>query len=114
MIKLISEDVIIEEINKFRAKLTEEKYAKHFKNWNKVMQYHFTDIDKHYYIKLANGVPSEIFEGEAEKPEIAYTMDTETFIQIQRGELKGLKAYNSGKVKVKASIPDLLKLQKLN
>jgi hypothetical protein len=33
---------------------------------------------------------------------------------MSRKEISGLKAYAQGKVKVRASMPDLLKLQKLD
>lgn len=111
---MATKEEVLEEMNKFRSKIQEEKFARHFKKWNKTMQYHFTDTNEHYYIKLVDGIPEDVVEGQAEKPEISYSMSTDLFMQIQRGEISGLKAYNSGKLKVKASMSDLIKLQKLN
>jgi putative sterol carrier protein len=105
---------ILQEMNNFRAKMMEEKFAKSFKGWNKTMQYHFTDTDDHFYIKVNDGKPDEPVEGQVEKPEITYTMSSETFFSVMRGEISGMKAYTSGKLKVKASMGDLMKLQKLN
>ncbi|MEA2070678.1 MAG: SCP2 sterol-binding domain-containing protein [Asgard group archaeon] len=111
---MTSKEEIIEEMNKFREKMMQEKYAKHFQGWNKTMQYYFTDRDEKYYIELVNGKPKEPKEGEIEKPEISYKMSTDTFLSLMNGEISGMKAYTSGKLKVKASMPDLMKLQKLN
>ncbi len=78
------------------------------------MQYHFTDTDEKWYIKLVDGKTDEPVKGEVEKAEISYKMSTETFLEVMRSKISGLKAYSSGKLKVKASMPDLMKLQKLN
>ncbi|MHA1124353.1 MAG: SCP2 sterol-binding domain-containing protein [Candidatus Heimdallarchaeota archaeon] len=109
-----NDEEIIAEMNKLREKMTSEKLAHHFKNWNKTMQYHFTDTDEYWYIKLVNGQPEEPVKGKVEKPEISYKMSTTDYFALMRNEVKGLKLYNSGRLKIKAAMPDILKLQKLN
>jgi putative sterol carrier protein len=49
-----------------------------------------------------------------EKPEVLYEMSSDTFAAIARRETTGMKAYMQGKIKVKASMTDLMKLQKLD
>ena len=112
--KETSDDEIISEISKIREKMTDEKVARNFKSWNKTMQYYFPDVDAYFHVKLTNGVPGEIIKGKAEKPEISYEMNTEDFFALNRGEVSGLKLYNQKKIKIKASMPDIIKLQKLN
>lgn len=107
------DEEIIAEMNKLREKITSEKFARHFKNWNKTMQYHFTDTDEYWYIKLVNGQPEEPVKGKVEKPEIGYQMTTTDYFALMRDEVKGLKLYNQGKLKIKAAMPDIIKLQKL-
>ncbi|NHJ49502.1 MAG: SCP2 sterol-binding domain-containing protein [Asgard group archaeon] len=109
-----SDEEIINEINKIKIKLADEKLAKHFKSWNKTMQYYFPDVDAHFYLKLENGVPGEVVKGKVEKPEISYEITTEDFFALNRGEISGLKLYNQKRLKIKASMPDIIKLQKLN
>jgi len=41
-------------------------------------------------------------------------MDSDTFLAINRKEITGMKAYQQKKVKVKAKMPILMKLQKLD
>jgi putative sterol carrier protein len=110
---VVTKEEIIAELNKFRLKFSEEKTADEFKNWNKIMLYHLTDIDDYYYIKLINGKPEEPRNEKIDNPEITYQMTAGTFMDLMHGKTTGMKAYITGKVKVKASVPDLMKLQKL-
>ncbi|NPE09375.1 MAG: hypothetical protein GNW80_13900 [Asgard group archaeon] len=111
---MVTDEEIIKEINVLKKRITDEKLARHFKNWNKIMQYYFPDVDAYFHIKLVNGVPGDVIKGKVEKPEISYKMTTEDFFALNRGEISGLKLYNQKRLKIKASMPDILKLQKLN
>jgi hypothetical protein len=111
---MVTDAEIIEQINVLKERITSEKLAKHFKTWNKTMQYYFPDINAYFHIILEKGVPGEVIKGKVEKPEISYEMTTEDFFALNRGEVSGLKLYNQKRLKIKASMPDILKLQKLN
>ena len=111
---MVSDEEIIAEMNKVREKMTSDKLARHFKNWNKTMQYFFTDTEEYWYIKLVNGQPEEPVKGQVEKPQISYKIATNDWLDLMHGKVKGLKLYNQGKIKIKASMPDILKLQKLD
>ena len=108
-----TDEEIVAEMKKFFVKMTSEKFARHFKTWNKTMQYHFTDIDEYWYIKVIDGQPQDPVKGKVEKPEISYQMSTTDYFALMRDEVKGLKLYNQGKLKIKAAMPDIIKLQKL-
>ncbi len=110
---MVTDEEIRAELNNFRSKITNEKLTRHFKKWNKTMQYHFTDIEEYWYIKLVNGFPEEPVKGQVEKPEISYKIATDDWLDLMHGKVKGLKLYNQGKIKIKASMPDIIKLQKL-
>jgi putative sterol carrier protein len=102
-------------IEKFRLKFSDPRVVKDYKNWSgKVMQYHFTDTDQYYHIRFQDGLPLPAVKGKAEKADVSYEMSSEIFLAMSRKEISGLKAYAQGKVKVKAPMPDLLKLQKLD
>jgi len=111
---MVSDEEIIAEMDKFRAKMTDEKYARHFKNWNKVMQYYFSDTQDYWYIEVKNGQPGQPVKGKVEKPDISYEMTTGDFLDLMQGRVSGLKLYNQKRLKIKASMPDILKLQKLS
>jgi putative sterol carrier protein len=99
-----------------RKKYTDPRVAGNFKGWNKTMQYHFTDTDQYWVIRLVNGEPqtAQKLEGPAEKPEIQYDMDTDTLRAMSRGELSGMEAFQQKRLRMKASMPDMMKLQALN
>jgi putative sterol carrier protein len=102
-------------LESFRLKFHDPRVAKDYKNWSgKVMQYHFTDTDEYYHIRFQDGQPQPAVKGKPEKADVYYEMSSEIFRAMSRKEISGLKAYAQGKVKVKASMPDLLKLQKLD
>ena len=111
---MVTDEEIIQEINVLKKKITDEKLARHFKTWNKTMQYYFPDIDAYFHIKLINGQPGDVIKGKAEKPEISYEMTTKDFFALNHGEISGLKLYNQKRLKIKAPMPDIIKLQKLN
>ncbi len=111
---MVTDEEIISEMNKVRAKLVDEKLARHFKTWNKTMQYFFTDTEEFWHIKLVNGQPEEPVKDKVENPEISYEMSTADFFSLMHGEISGLKLYNQKRLKIKAKMPDIIKLQKLN
>lgn len=110
---MVDKEDLMKYLDEQSKKFTHEKVVKSFKNWNKIMQYHFTDTDEYYTIKLVNGQPEPVIEGKVDSPDIEYTMSTEIFIALSKKEISGLKAYQQKKIKVKATMPEILKLQKL-
>jgi putative sterol carrier protein len=111
---MISKEELLEILDEQKKKYTHEKVASSFKKWNKTIQYHFTDREEYYSFELVNGQPGSIIEGKIENPDIEYTMSTETFMSLVKKEITGFKLYQQKKIKVKASMPELLKLQKLD
>lgn len=99
----------------FRLKFMDARVAKDFKGWNgKTMQYLFTDSGEYYHITFRDGEPAPAVRGKPGKAEIQYELSTETFLALARREITGLRAYAQGKVKLRASMPDMLKLQKID
>ena len=101
-------------MQKVIEKMTSDKLSRHFRGWNKTMQYYFTDTEEKYYIDLVNGIPQAPVKGEKPEAKIKYYMSTIDYLALMRGEIAGLKLYNQKRLKIKASMPDILKLQKLN
>jgi putative sterol carrier protein len=99
----------------FRQKIMDPRVVKDYKSWSgKVMQYHFTDTGRYYHIRFQDGLPQPAAAGKPERADVSYEMSSAIFLAMSRKEISGLKAYALGKVKVRASMPDLLKLQKLD
>jgi len=110
----MSEQEAIDAINKMLENFTTEKAKKTFRKWSKTMAFEFSDLGKTFYTNIELGVPGDMVEGEPEgKVHVRITTDAATWKGIMSGEISGMKAYTSKKLKVKGSMPDLLKLQKL-
>ena len=111
---MVDAGVLLQTIEQQRLKFCDPRVAKDFSRWNKTMQYHFTDSDDYYLIRFVDGQPQSPVREQVAQPDIQYKMDTDTFIAISRKEISGLKAYQQKKVKLKASMPDMIKLQKID
>ena len=112
MEKLVNMEEVMKILENQKNKYTHESVVKHFKDWNKKLQYHFTDIDEYYVIELINGEPQPLVKEKLEDPDIMYSMSTDTFLKLNKGEISGLKAYQRKLLKIKATMPEIMKLQK--
>ncbi len=110
----MAEERIIEGINKLAERLSLPENQSSFKNWSKTLLFRFTDLDHSYILPIENGVPGDIQKVDQDtRADIKITTDTETFLKIRNKEISGMKAFQSGKLKVNGSFTDLMKLRKL-
>ena len=111
----VLEQGVEQALESFRSKILDPRVVKDYRNWSgRVMQYHFTDTGQYYHIRFQDGLPQPAVRGKPEKADVSYEMSSAIFLAMSRKEISGLKAYALGKVKVRAPMPDLLKLQKLD
>ncbi len=110
---MLTHDACVKLLESQYVRFTSGENARLFTGWNKTMQYFFPDSGEYYHIVFTNGAPGPLTAGQAQKPEIEYRMDTDTFAAIMSGALAPMKAWQQGKVKLKASLPDMMALQKL-
>jgi hypothetical protein len=111
---MASRDTVMEVLRAQNARFSHDKAAASFKGWTRVMRYDFPDIGLTATITVADGVPAAPVEGAPEAAQVSYEMTSDTFLAIARKEITGMQAYTRKLVKVKASMGDLLKLQKLD
>lgn len=111
---MASRESVMETLRAQNARFAHPKAAAAFKGWSRVMRYVFPDLGLTATIEVNDGVPAEPAEGAAADAQVAYEMSSDTFLAIARRELTGMQAYTRKLVKVKASMGDLLKLQKLD
>jgi ubiquinone biosynthesis protein UbiJ len=108
----MSKDAILARLREMGAKFEDPKIQRRFKEYNKTLQFVFTDIDAKFFMRIGDAKLEEVAEGEAEA-ELEVMMETGTFFAILDKTESPMAAYSSGKLKTKGEVPDLLKLQKL-
>jgi ferredoxin/DNA-binding MarR family transcriptional regulator len=107
------QDGAMEILEETRLKFLRPELQKVFRKWNKTMLYDFTDLRESWHFEIVKGVPGPLKKGSIEKPDIHYILSSNVLIGLSRGTIDGFKAFRTQKVKVKAPVLDLIKLQKL-
>lgn len=96
-----------------RKKMIREDGKPAIENWNRQILYHFSDTDEYWLMKIVDGRPEPPIQqpDEGDAADIRLTMTTETFIGLMNGTINGTQAFIGGRVKVKASMADMGKMQ---
>jgi len=113
---LLSEAEVIDGIEKVLGKLPEEKHKKRFGKWNRTIGFTFKDLQKTWTTTLSAGVPSELKEhpiDETQKFDIHVLTTPAIWLSILNKDIDALKALTTGKLTIKGSVTDLLKLRKV-
>ncbi|MHA2239021.1 MAG: SCP2 sterol-binding domain-containing protein [Candidatus Hodarchaeales archaeon] len=110
------EEQVVEGIHKMLGKLSEEKNQKRFKKWNKTVAFSFKELNKTWVTTLKAGLPGELLEGEIDKSkkyDILLMTDPKTWGRIINKEVNAMSVFQSGELKIKGKMTDLLKLRKV-
>lgn len=99
-------------IEKFNAKVKEDAHLqRELEGIVRSVQIEIID-GKSYHFLLENKEIKKFSEGTIENANIRIIIDTATMIGIINKEISPIKAYATRKLRIKASILDLMKLQK--
>lgn len=71
----------------------------------------FPDLDLVYHASWSNGDLSDLHPGPAERSDIRFTCGSDDLIAMANGDLGFRRAYATGRVRVEASMTDLLRLR---
>ncbi|HUT82255.1 MAG TPA: SCP2 sterol-binding domain-containing protein [Candidatus Bathyarchaeia archaeon] len=104
---------VIEALESAREKLLAEDAKKEFQGWTRTIQYHFKDTDEFWHFDVIEGIPGNLVNKESEDADVKFNMSEDTLLGLIDGKINGMVAFTTGKVKVKASLKDISKLQKL-
>jgi putative sterol carrier protein len=96
-----------------KGKAKGEKFREATEDFDRVVQFHFTDLGYKGYFSLRNGVIDGPFDGGNDAAEITAEMTGDTFTGMLRKEIDPLSALLKGQLKIKASFWDLMKLKNL-
>jgi putative sterol carrier protein len=108
-----SKQEIEDALNQVKLKFDDPKLKPRFVGYTKNMQFTFPDLNTTYVIKVNNGVVQAVSEESISTPDINVTIDSDTLIGIMNKTINPMTAYQTGKLKAKGNLTDLLKLQKL-
>lgn len=78
----------------------------------RVIQATCTDLDTSWHATWRNGAFSEVVDGEAERrPDIRIRLDSDDLVELAAGRLDVARAMSEGRVRIDASMTDLLRLR---
>ena len=106
------EQFLKEMIDKFNAKAAgDTAFERELQGLRKVVQVEVTDGEK-YHFTLENARIGPMSKGPTTNPDITITGNTETYNQLQSGELRPMKAYALRKLRVQGPLEYILRLRK--
>jgi putative sterol carrier protein len=80
---------------------------------NRTLSCHITDLDMHFSARLAQGAVSKVREEPNPKAQIKIAVTSDDLLALTSGDLAFPQAWLTGRVKIDASVFDLLKLRSL-
>lgn len=104
---------VVPYMEKIRAKFDDPVTQEKMKGFTKTLQFVFTDLGKTYVLSITDGKSATVEEKTLEKPDMQVTWTSDTFTGIQDKTVNATTAFMSGKVKVKGSMNDMMKLQNI-
>ena len=108
-----TKEELLDSLTKMISKMEDPKNKERFANFNRTLQFHFTDdVEATCHIVFASGTAT-LKDGTADSPELEITTTTEAIMGLMDGTLSPTRAFMTGKVKAKGAMKDLLKLQVL-
>ncbi|MHA1965222.1 MAG: SCP2 sterol-binding domain-containing protein [Candidatus Thorarchaeota archaeon] len=108
-----TKDEVKTSLEKMVGKMDDPKYKSRYANFNKTLQFNFTDSEEAIcHIVFQEGTAT-IVDGVDETAELVITTTTDAIMAIMDGSLSPTRAFMGGQVKAKGPMNDLIKLQAL-
>ena len=108
----LSKKDIMEAIRKRFGRIEEENFKVRFKDYNKTLQFNFTDNPNAACHVIFKEGTAMVKEGIAENPEFTITTSTEPLNNVVMGTLSPMRAFMNGKLKSKGNLNELSRLIK--
>ncbi|MHA1959917.1 MAG: SCP2 sterol-binding domain-containing protein [Candidatus Thorarchaeota archaeon] len=108
-----TKEKVVESLEKMVGKMDDPKYKSRFAQFNKTLQFIFTDDEDAICHIVFEGGTATLKDGKADQAELQISTTTEAIMAIMDGTLSPTRAFMGGKVKAKGPMNDLLKLQAL-
>lgn len=82
-------------------------------DFNRSLSATITDLDVVLKGRIDNGGIEDIEQSTDPAADVRFTLTSDDLVQMCRGDLNAMKAMATGKLKIQASMSDLMKLRKL-
>jgi putative sterol carrier protein len=111
--ELPTKDEVRTSLEKMVGKMDDPKYKSRYADFNRTLQFEFTDNEEAIcHIVFKEGTAT-IVDGVYEDAELVITTTTDAIMAIMDGSLSPTRAFMGGRVKAKGPMNDLIKLQAL-
>jgi hypothetical protein len=100
-------------LNNIAARLSSDSGAATRVNLDRSLACHIRDLDAYFHGRLAGGSIQGLTDGDDPSAQIRLSLSGDDLLALVAGELNFASAWAGGRVSVKASFSDLLKLRKL-
>lgn len=99
-------------LQKIQAKFDDPIVQEKMTGFSKTLQFVFPDINETYVLTIKDGKNAQLEKKSMDSPDMAITWASDVFTGIQDKTVNPTNAFMMGKLKVKGSMEDLMKLQK--
>jgi hypothetical protein len=100
-------------LEKLADKLAGDRDAAAHVNLDRSLGCHIRDLNVHFHGRLQGGTITALADGEDPKAQIKLSVGSDDLLGLVAGDLNFASAWAGGRVSVKATFGDLLKLRKL-
>jgi hypothetical protein len=109
----MANEALVNALEKARQRMLDANGEPVVKGWNRQILYYFPDVEEYWLMQVVEGMPEPPAQqpDEVDGADIRLTMAAETFIGLMNGTVNSTQAFITGKVKVKASMADMGKMQ---
>lgn len=102
-----------EALNQLAARLAQNAEAGGRLDFDRTLACQIPDLSAAFHGRLQDGKIVDLTDGDDPKAKIKMTINSDDLLELVAGRLDAGKAFASGRLKIKASVMDLLKLRKL-
>ena len=96
---------LLEALGGWAKKLDEPSYKERFADFDKTMQFDFTDLDLHI-LMVFKDQSCTVKEGAVANPDVSIETESDIILGISDGEVSPTKAFMGGKIKAKGNYKD--------
>jgi len=100
-------------LERIKGKFAEPSIQESFRGFTKKIMFDFTDTKEQYVLSVVDGKDASLEKMVMQGADVVVTISTDTLAGIMNRTTNPVTAYVTRKIKVKGSMDDLMKLQKI-